>query len=157
VNFQDIEVENRRDSMLLVKLINLSRIPMYFSVAWMQYLWYIDCIRGPTPASCNVWNFAVPMYLGILDILMGLWSLRPSRGYWSSVVLVSVLAIGISANSILPIIRGISFNMPMMIMGSLVLAVSLIEFVELMKVRSGNGIIPDWDGYAKVEGEIRTY
>ncbi|MFW9911598.1 MAG: hypothetical protein ACFFEU_03950 [Candidatus Thorarchaeota archaeon] len=148
-------VDNKSNSKLLVRLINLSRIPMYFSVAWMQYLWYLDCIRGPAPASCNPWNFGVPMYLGLLDVLMGFWSIRPSRKFWSAALLVSLIAIGISANSLLPIIRGISSNIPMLIMGVLVLSLSLIEFRELLRIRNRIGPAPMV--FAKYESEIRTY
>ncbi len=151
------EVDKKNNSMLLVRLINIARIPMYFSVAWMQFLWYLECIRGPTPGLCNAWNYLVPMYLGILDVLMALWSAKPKRGFWSAAVLVSLLAIGISVNSILPIIRGTSSNIPMLIMGTLVLTVSLIEFIGLLKGRTKDRKLPEWVGYAKVEGEFRTY
>ena len=150
-------VDNKNNSRLLVRLINLSRIPMYFAVAWMQLIWFLECTRGPSPASCNPWNFGVPMYLGLLDVLIGFWSIQPSRRFWSAALLVSILAIGISVNSLLPIIIGVSSNIPMLIMGALVLAVSLIEFRELLKIHSQNRTGPAPMVLSKYESEIRTY
>lgn len=70
---------------------------------------------------------------------------------------MSLLAIGVSVNSLLPIVRGISSNMAMFVMGAIVLALSLVEFIALMKVHSKNESVPDLIGHTRLESEIRTY
>jgi membrane protein YdbS with pleckstrin-like domain len=140
------------------RLINLFRSVMYFSVAYVQFI-NLECLQPGSTVPCDTMLVYVPLFLGLLDSVMVLWSTRTmTRRFWQVAFLVAVLAIFISMNSLTPIFQSrtpyTSLQTAMIVLGSLVFVVSVIELLlyrnKLIEKKFSFQVSPR-------EIEIRTY
>ncbi|MHA1907744.1 MAG: hypothetical protein ACW98Y_10660 [Candidatus Thorarchaeota archaeon] len=119
-------------SSLLTRLINVFRVVMYFSVAYVQFI-HLECLQPEATVQCDTMLVYVPLFLGLLDSVMVLWSTRRTKRFWQVAFLVATLAILVSANSLIAIFQSptpyTSLQVAMIILGGLVFFVSTIELL----------------------------
>ena len=147
--------------MHIVKRINVSRAFIYFVVTGLQSYWLLECLSSRTPVFCNVNLVIVPAVLTLLDLALIVWTPEQAPRFLKAARIVSVIAILISINTLLPIIgRGRFDILPsliMMIFGYIIIMISVIEISILIlkdrvKYRTLNR-----DEEIESDSEIRTY
>ncbi|MFW9851160.1 MAG: hypothetical protein ACFFF4_18690 [Candidatus Thorarchaeota archaeon] len=152
--FLPVELEK---SSLLTRLINIIRVVAYFSVAYIQFI-HLECLQPESTVPCDTMLVYVPIFLGCLDSVMILWSTRMTKRFWQVAFLVSVLAIAVSINSLIPIFQSTppySFlQTAMIVLAGLVLFISIIE---LLYYREGFEKKRYSMEAFQQTGEIRTY
>ncbi len=130
---------------------------MYFSVAFVQFV-NLECLQPGSTTPCDTMLVYVPLFLGLLDSVMVIWSTRMTKRFWQVAFLVSVLAILVSVNSLVPIFQMIdsftSLQSAMLVLGGGVFLVTVMELVffrdvHLRKQYSLEPVQPNAD--------IRTY
>lgn len=131
-------------NLTMLKALNMVRIVLYISVAFLQYGLYFDYLNGPYNEPYDVLLFIIPSLLALIDITMSFWSIKESRNYRNVLPFISIFAIAISLNSMIPFFSGDpSYNILMFYLAVLVVLVSLVELIEVAK-REG-----------KIMGEIK--
>jgi hypothetical protein len=141
---------------LVVKLVNFSRVFIYFAAAWVQATVLAECMND-IPPRCDFLIVLVPVLLGSWDFAMALWSIKPSTRFWNISFLVPLVSIAVAINTIapfpamsfLPIAETIMFGLSL-----IVILVSIIEMYALLKV--ANSWVKKIDRNSSVD-EIRTY
>lgn len=124
-------------NLTMLKALNMIRIVLYFSVAFLQYGLYFAYLNGPYNEPYDVMLFIAPSILAIIDIAMAFWSIKESRNYRNLVPFISILAIIMSVNSMLPFFSGDpSYNLLMFYLALLVILVSLLELIEVVRRES---------------------
>lgn len=152
--FEDECKENNEE--LLVRLVNFSRVFIYFAAAWVQSTVLAECMNS-TAQSCEPMIVIVPVLLGLWDFIMAIWSIKTSTRFWNKAFLVPLVSIAVGINTIFPLVSMSSLPIVETIMLDLsliVILVSVIEFYALLKVRSS--WIRKINQNASVD-EIRTY
>ena len=141
---------------LVVRLVNFSRVFIYFAAAWVQATVLAECLHD-IPPRCDFMIVLVPVLLGSWDFAMALWSIKPSTQFWNISFLVPLVSIAVAINRISPVIALSSLSLVETIMLDLsliVILVSIIEVYALLKV--GSSWIRKINRNASVD-EIRTY
>ena len=124
-------------SLTILKALNMVRIVLYISVAFLQYGLYLDYLNGPVNEPYDVLLFIIPSILALIDITMAFWSIKESRNYRNVLPFISIFAIAISLNSMIPFFSGDpSYNILMFYLAVLVVLVSLVELIEVAKRES---------------------
>ncbi|MBN2229417.1 MAG: hypothetical protein JW779_07455 [Candidatus Thorarchaeota archaeon] len=140
---------------LLIRLVNLCRVLFYFTAAWVQYDPLIDCII--LTGNCDVMLVLVPLFLGILDFAMIVWSRKASTKFWNIALIIPIISIAVAINTISPLVFLLSRTIPETIMLSLSIAVLLVSIIEFHGLRQ---MIHYWTTKpAPTESidEVRTY
>ena len=144
-------------SSLVIRLVNLSRVVMYFSVAFVQFV-NLECLQPGSTTPCDTMLVYVPLFLALLDSFMVIWSTRMSKQFWQTAFLVSVLAILVSVNSLVPIFQMIdplsSLQSAMLVLGGGVLLVSVMELIIFRNVQLRKQYVVE---AIQPKKEIRTY
>lgn len=141
---------------LLVRLVNFSRVFIYFAAAWIQsgVLW--ECVRTPY-TQCTAMIVIVPVFLGFWDFIMAFWSIRPSTRFWNISFIVPIISIAVAINTIAPILAMVSMPIVETVMLGLSLLVLIVSFVEIQALRK---VMRSWirklNQNTSVD-EIRTY
>ena len=139
----------------LVRLVNFSRVIIYIAAALVQFNLLIDCINAS--GNCDWMIVLIPLFLGIWDFVMGLWSLKPSTRFWNIAFLVPVVSLIAAINTIRSLIFMLSLTLHETIMLFLSIVVVLVSFVEFYGLRQ---VTRSWDKKLfpnKSVNEIRTY
>lgn len=141
---------------LLVRLVNFSRVLIYFAAAWVQSTVLLECMNS-SPLGCDPMIVTVPILLGLLDFVMAIWSVKPSTRFWNIAFLVPLISIVIAINTIAPILAMTSLPVVETIMLGLSLFVILVSAIEIYALRK---VMSSWiqkiDHNFSVD-EIRTY
>ena len=141
---------------LLVRLVNFSRVFLYFSAAWVQAIVAWECVNTPY-MRCTLMIVVVPLFLGLWDFVMGLWSIKPSTRFWNIAFIVPIVSIAVAINTIAPILPTVSYSEVDAIMLGLSLLVLLVSFIEIHALRK---VTRSWirklNRNTSVD-EIRTY
>jgi len=144
---------------LIVRLINLSRVVMYFSVAFVQFV-YLECLQPEAIAPCDTMLVYVPLFLGLLDSFMVIWSTRITKRFWQVAFVVSILAILVSANSLMPLFPMsdplTSLQSAMLVLGGAVFVVSTVELIFFRGVHLQKTFSFETETTSP-DSEIRTY
>jgi hypothetical protein len=144
-------------SSLVSRLINLSRVVMYFSVAFVQYI-NLDCLQQGSTTPCDAMLVYVPLFLGLLDSVMVIWSDVMTKRFWQVAFLVSVLAVLVSLNTLIPIFQmtdpHTSLQSAMLVFGSGIILVSVLEMIFFIGVYLRKQYSMD---ASQPESSIRTY
>ncbi len=139
----------------LVRLVNFSRVIIYFIAALVQYNLLVDCIN--TSGNCDLTMVLIPLFLGLWDLAMGLWSLKPSTLFWNIAFLVPVVSLIAAIRTIMSLVFMPSFTLHETIMLDLSIVVVLVSFIEFYGLRQ---VTRSWvkklDQNQSVD-EIRTY
>lgn len=149
------EYEEGNSGESLVRLVNFSRVLIYIVAALIQFTLLADCIT--TSGNCDWMIVLVPLFLGLWDFIMGLWSLKPSTRFWNIAFLVPVVSLAVAINTIMPLIflpSHILHEIIMLYLSFVIILVSFIEFYGLLQV------IKSWNkklNQNKSVDEIRTY
>jgi len=139
----------------LVRLVNFSRVIIYIAAALVQFNLLIDCINAS--GNCDWMIVLIPLFLGIWDFVMGLWSLKPSTRFWNIAFLVPDVSLIAAINTIRSLIFMLSLTLHETIMLFLSIVVVLVSFVEFYGLRQ---VTRSWDKKLfpnKSVNEIRTY
>ena len=140
----------------LVRLVNFSRVFIYFAAAWVQSTVLLECINSSS-LRCDVMIVAVPLFLGLWDLVMAFWSIRPSTRFWNIAFIVPLVSIAVAVNTIAPILALASLPVVETIMFGLCLIVILVSVIEIYALRKVAGSwIRKIDRNSSVD-EIRTY
>lgn len=143
----------------IVRLINLTRVVMYFSVAFVQFV-HLECLQPEAIAPCDTMLVYVPLFLGLLDSLMVIWSTRITKRFWQVAFLVSILAILVSANSLMPLFPMsdpiTSLQSAMLLLGGAVFVVSTVELIFFRGVHLQKTFSFETET-SSPNSEIRTY
>lgn len=151
----------------VVRLLNIFRIIMYFSVVVVQclrlgFVWF-------SPAAFFLWVgflyssgqdvmiVLAPTLLALLDVLLIVWSRAPSRVFTVAAQLVSLLAILVSLNTLIPLVTSPStlsdYQVTMLMLG---ISVFLISVLDITLQRIGN--LPDLEEVRIIpRGEFKSY
>ena len=139
----------------LVRLVNFSRVIIYITAALVQYNLLIDCIN--ISGNCDLMMVLIPLFLGLWDLVMGLWSLRPSTRFWNIAFLVPVVSLIAAIRTIISLMFVPSLALHETIMLDLSIVVVLVSFIEFYGLRQ---VTRSWirklDQNQSVD-EIRTY
>jgi len=139
----------------LVRLVNFSRVLIYITAALVQYNLLIYCIN--TSGNCDLTMVLIPMFLGIWDLVMGLWSLKPSTRFWNIAFLVPVVSIIAAIRTIMSLMFMPSLTLHETIMLALSIVVVLVSIIEFHGLRQ---VTKSWNkklGLNRPVDEIRTY
>jgi len=139
----------------LVRLVNFSRVIIYIAAALVQFNLLVDCMN--TSSNCDLTMMLIPLFLGLWDFVMGLWSLKPSTRFWNIAFLVPVVSLIAAINTIRSLIFMLSLTLHETIMLFLSIVVVLVSFVEFYGLRQ---VTRSWDKKLfpnKSVNEIRTY
>lgn len=141
---------------LLSRLVNFSRVFIYFAAAWVQATVLIEQMNA-FPPRYDITIVAVPLFLGLWDFLMAFWSIKPSTRFWSIALIIPIVSITVAINTTAPllILRSLAVvESIMLLLSLLVILVSIIEIYALRRV------VKSWvrkiDRNVSVD-EIRTY
>ncbi len=151
--FEDEYEGNTGES--LVRLVNFTRVIIYITAALVQYNLLVDCIN--TSGNCDLTMVLIPLFLGLWDLGMGLWSLNPSTRFWNIAFIVPVVSLIAAINTIRSLIFMLSLTLHETIMLYLSIAVVLVSFIEFYGLRQ---VTKSWDKKLfpnKSVNEIRTY
>jgi len=139
----------------LVRLVNFSRVIIYIAAALVQFNLLVDCINAS--GNCDWMIVLIPLFLGLWDFVMGLWSFKPSTRFWNIAFLVPVVSLAVAINSILYLIFLVSHTLHESILFDLSVIVVLVSFIEFYGLRQ---VTRSWvkklDQNQSVD-EIRTY
>lgn len=141
---------------LLVRLVNFSRVLIYFTAAWVQAIVAWECMNTPY-MRCTLMIVVVPLLLGLWDLVMAFWSIRPSTRFWNIAFIVPLVSIAVAINTIAPILTMLSpaiVETIMLTLSLLIILVSIIEIYALRKV--ARSWVRKLNQNASVD-EIRTY
>lgn len=151
--FEDEYEGNKGES--LVRLVNFSRVIIYITAALVQYNLLVDCIN--TSGNCDLTMVLIPLFLGLWDLVMGLWSLKPSTRFWNIAFLVPVVSIIAAIRTIMSLMFMPSLTLHETIMLNLSIVVVIVSFIEFHGLRQ---VTRSWvrklDQNKSVD-EIRTY
>ena len=128
------EEYERNNGELLVRLVNFSRVLIYFAAAWVQSTVLIECMNS-IPPQCDFMIVLVPVFLGLWDFAMALWSIKPSTRFWNIAFLVPLVSIAVAINTIAPILVISSLTIVETIMLGLSVIVILISVIEIYALR----------------------
>ncbi len=126
------EFENEMErNVAIAVIVNITRTAVYFLVmlAYLQ-----DFFEKGTPY--NALNFITPAFLGMLDVTVLILCLVNRKQFWNVIPLVSIIAVLISANTMLSALQspGVEFLEGLMFsLGLLVLLLSLVELFGWIK------------------------
>ena len=141
---------------LLVRLVNFSRVFIYFAAAWVQSIVLLECMKN-TPPRCDFMIVSVPVFLGLWDFVMAIWSIKPSARFWNIAILVPLVSLAVAINTVAPLLLLASLSAVETIMLLLSLTVILVSIVEILALRK---VVRYWirkiDRNSSVD-EIRTY
>ncbi len=136
-----------------LKIINILRAAMYFSVVGIQWIHYTTESVVP-----SILIFLVPMLLGTMDSVMIGLSTRDSMGVKFDALGLSIISIVVAIDTIAPIVY---FSGPLSeyltIMFYLSLGVILISVIELTVVILGFYNSMRDDQSISLPGSVRTY
>ncbi|MHA1137915.1 MAG: hypothetical protein ACTSSE_15655 [Candidatus Thorarchaeota archaeon] len=141
---------------LLVRLVNFSRVFIYFTAAWVQAIVAWECMNTRY-MRCTLMIVVVPLLLGLWDLVMAFWSIRPSTRFWNIAFIVPLVSIAVAINTIAPILTMLSpaiVETIMLVLSLLVILVSIIEIYALRKV--ARSWVRKLNQNTSVD-EIRTY
>lgn len=139
----------------LVRLVNFSRVIIYITAALVQYNLLVDCIN--TSGNCDLTMLLIPLFLGLWDFVMGLWSLKPSTRFWNIAFLVPVVSLIAAIRTIMSLVFMPSLTLHETIMLDLSIVVVLVSFIEFYGLRQ---VTKSWNkklGLNRPVDEIRTY
>jgi len=163
----DERVDKKKKRIRTVRLLNLFRVVMYSSVVVVQslrlgFVWF-------SPLGFVLWMFYMfvlgqdlmlvlaPLLLALLDVLLMVWSTRPSRGFTVAAQFVSLIAILISLNALIPLVTGSTisstYQITMLVLGTSVLLISVLDII-LQRI----GFLPDLQKVRVIPGgDFRSY
>ncbi|MHA2200123.1 MAG: hypothetical protein ACXABN_09610 [Candidatus Thorarchaeota archaeon] len=95
-------VQEESTSLRVVRGMNTIRIPLYLSVAFIHMPILSECVASGGP--CDPGIVLVPLGLAALDAFMVIWSRDRKIGVGFLGFILSILSLGIVANSLLPYI-----------------------------------------------------
>ncbi|MHA1615601.1 MAG: hypothetical protein ACTSYJ_12210 [Candidatus Thorarchaeota archaeon] len=139
----------------LVRLVNFSRVIIYIAAALVQFNLLIDCINAS--GNCDWMIVLIPLFLGIWDFVMGLWSLKPSTRFWNIAFLVPVVSLIAAIRTIMSLVFMPSLSLHETIMLDLSIVVVLLSFIEFYGLRE---VTKSWNKKLSLNrpvDEIRTY
>ncbi len=139
----------------LVRLVNFSRVLIYIIAALVQFDFLVICFNES--GNCDWMIVLVPLFLGLWDFVMGLWSMKPSTRFWNVAFLVPVVSLAVAINSIMYLIFLISHTFHESVMFGLSIVVVLVSFIEFYGLLQ---VIKSWNkklDQNKSVDEIRTY
>ena len=163
----DERVDKKKKRIRTVRLLNLFRVVMYSSVVVVQslrlgFVWF-------SPLGFVLWMFYMfvlgqdlmlvlaPLLLALLDVLLMVWSTRPSRGFTVAAQFVSLIAILISLNALIPLVTGSTtpstYQITILVLGTSVLLISILDII-LQRI----GFLPDLERVHTIPSEdFRSY
>jgi hypothetical protein len=150
-----------------VCLLNLFRVAMYSSVVVVQclhlgFVWFsawafLDWLFYLYSSGSDLMLVLTPLLLALLDALLMMWSTRSSRGLMVAAQFVSLVAILISLNTLIPLVTSSTtlstYEMTMLVLGTSVLMISLFDII-LQRI----GSLPDTERVQTIpSGDFRSY
>ncbi|MGY5859297.1 MAG: hypothetical protein RTU63_08000 [Candidatus Thorarchaeota archaeon] len=145
---------------LLVRLVNFSRVFIYFVAAWVQATLLIE-FMNTIPPRYDISLVTVPLLLGLWDFVMGFWSIKPSTRFWNIAFIVPIVSITVAVNTIAPLLLLSSPTIIESIMFGLSLLILLVSFIEIYALRKvASSWIRKIDRNLSTDtsaSEIRTY
>ncbi|TFG95466.1 hypothetical protein E4H12_13190 [Candidatus Thorarchaeota archaeon] len=141
---------------LLVRLVNFSRVFIYLAAVWVQATVLIGHMNS-IPPRYDIMIVAVPLFLGLWDLVMAIWSVKPSTRFWNIAFIVPLVSIAVAINTIAPLLAMLSLPVVETIMLGLSLLVILVSVIEIYALRK---VMSSWirkiDRNFSVD-ELRTY
>ncbi len=158
---------DKKKRMRRVCLLNLSRVAMYSSVVVVQclhlgFVWFsawafLDWLFYLYFSGSDLMLVLTPLLLALLDTLLMVWSTRPSRGSMVAAQFVSLIAILISLNTLIPLVTSSTalstYQMTMLVLGISVFLISVLDII-LQRI----GSLPDQERVQTISsGDFRSY